>query len=242
MTPSRPQAPEATAAPTALSLTSCELPVVGQAPRERADAARNRERLLNAAAALVEEHGAQHVTMDAVAGAACVGKGTLFRRFGDRAGLMLALLDHAEQEYQRAFMSGPAPLGPDAPPQQRLEAFGLTTVRHLLRYIDLYLAAEDEPAKRCLVPARMLRVAHVSMLLRQSGTEGEVELAAQALVNFLDPILLHHLIAQRGIPVERIEQGWRELVQRTLGTPTGRCPDVGTASAAEAPNAANAAR
>jgi AcrR family transcriptional regulator len=194
-----------------------ELPVLGQAPRERADAARNRARLLDAAAGLVAEHGAEHVTMEAVAAAACVGKGTLFRRFGDRAGLMLALIDHAEQEYQQAFMSGPPPLGPGAPAPERLEAFGLATIRFTLRYLDLLLAAEPCASKRCLVPARALRVAHVSTLLRRAGCGGDPDLLAQTLVGSLDPTLLNHLHRQCGFPVERIENGWRDLVALTQG-------------------------
>ena len=53
--------------------------------KERADAARNRRRILTAARLLVERNGADAVTMDDVATAAGVGKGTLFRRFGDAA-------------------------------------------------------------------------------------------------------------------------------------------------------------
>jgi AcrR family transcriptional regulator len=62
--------------------------------RERSDAARNRALLLEAARALVAERGADAVTMDAVAVAvaAGVGEGTLFRRFGSRTGLMMVLL------------------------------------------------------------------------------------------------------------------------------------------------------
>lgn len=62
---------------------------------ERADAARNRARLLEGAARLVVERGAEHVTMQEVAEVAGVGKGTFFRRFGDRDGLLLALLGEA---------------------------------------------------------------------------------------------------------------------------------------------------
>lgn len=192
-----------------------ELPLLGQPPRERADAARNRARLLDAAAELVELHGAGNVTMEAVAAAAQVGKGTLFRRFGDRAGLMNALIDHAEQEYQQAFMTGPAPLGPAAPPLERLEAFGISTIRFHLRYLDVLLQAEPCASARCTVPPRMLRVAHVTMLLRLLPAGGDPELLAHALVSQLDAPLLHHLHRQLGMPAERIEAGWRDLVRRT---------------------------
>jgi AcrR family transcriptional regulator len=48
-----------------------------------------------AAARLVAEQVAEHVPMHEVAGAVEVGKGTLFRRFGDRDGLLLSLLGEA---------------------------------------------------------------------------------------------------------------------------------------------------
>ena len=54
------------------------------------------------------------VTMDDVACAAGVGKGTVFRRFGSRAGLMMTLLSDAEAQFQGRFMFGPPPLGPGA--------------------------------------------------------------------------------------------------------------------------------
>jgi len=66
----------------------------------RADAARNREKILAAAAELFERDGVEAVTMDAVARAAGVSKGTVFSRFGSRAGLAMALLDEAERELQ----------------------------------------------------------------------------------------------------------------------------------------------
>src|SRR5262245_47222458 len=73
-------------------------------PRERADAARNRARVLAAAAELFGRLGVDSVSMDAVAAEAGVGKGTLFRRFGDKAGLAAALLDERERELQDAII------------------------------------------------------------------------------------------------------------------------------------------
>ncbi|MEO5744513.1 MAG: helix-turn-helix domain-containing protein, partial [Terracoccus sp.] len=88
----------------------------------RADAVRNREVLLEAAQRLVAQRGADAVTMAQVAIEGGVGKGTVYRRFGSRQGLMAALLDHSEARWQAAVISGPAPLGPGAAPLDRLLA------------------------------------------------------------------------------------------------------------------------
>src|SRR5271157_5410571 len=90
------------------------LPLLEPVRQERADAVRNRTAILCAAERLFSRRGADGVTMDEVACAAGVGKGTLFRRFGDRCGLMRALLDERERSFQEDFIRGPAPLGPGA--------------------------------------------------------------------------------------------------------------------------------
>jgi AcrR family transcriptional regulator len=61
--------------------------------------------------------------MDQIATEAGVGKGTLFRRFGDKAGLGVALLADRERDIQQAVTNGPPPLGPGAPAADRLRAF-----------------------------------------------------------------------------------------------------------------------
>jgi len=180
----------------------------------RADAARNRTRLLEAAARLVAERGPEQLTMEAVATAASVGKGTVFRRFGDRNGLLMALLDHAEHHYQESFLSGPPPLGPGAPAVQRLEAFGPATLRHLAAHRALLLAAEPEACKRLAFPPRRVRTTHVTALLREAGVRGDIDLLAETLVSYLDVALLHHLTVQRGMSLERLEAGWCDLVAR----------------------------
>src|SRR5688572_8574547 len=97
-----------------------ELPLAGAPRAERADAARNRRRVLETAAGMFAERGVEAVAMDDIARAAGVGKGTLFRRFGDRRGLLRALLDEAERRLQDDVLGGPPPLGPGAPPAERL--------------------------------------------------------------------------------------------------------------------------
>src|SRR5213595_1433653 len=111
------------------------------APPERSDAARNRERLLQAARELVSECGVDAVTMDMLACKAGVGKGTVFRRFGSRAGLMMTLLSDAESDFQQRFIFGPPPLGPGAPPLERLIAFGEGRIQYVMEYGELARAA-----------------------------------------------------------------------------------------------------
>lgn len=187
-------------------------------PCLRADAARNRARLLEAAGRLVAEHGAAGVTMEAVAAAAAVGKGTVFRRFGDRTGLLTALLDHSERKFQAAFLSGPAPLGPGAPPSDRLRAFGRAMLRRSVEEMDLMLASEPSPDRRFTPAPRLVHHSHVALLLRQAVPEEDCELLAQTLMGYLDPAAVHHLTRRRGMPIERLERGWDDLVARLTCT------------------------
>ncbi|MER5755904.1 TetR/AcrR family transcriptional regulator [Streptomyces sp. NPDC002088] len=187
----------------------------------RADAVRNRARLLEAAARLVAKDGVAHVTMDAVARAASVGKGTVFRHFGDRSRLLMALLDHAEQAYQASFLTGPPPLGAGAPAIERLEAFGVATIRYLLAHRELTLAADPPPDRRFSAPPLNVRRAHILTLLRETGAGGDVELLAESLLAYLDMALLNHLVHQCGIPQERVEAGWRDLLKIVKGSCDG---------------------
>ncbi|TDB72387.1 TetR/AcrR family transcriptional regulator [Micromonospora sp. KC721] len=140
-------------------------------PRERADAARNRAAVLEAAAVLFRERGVEAVSMDAVAAAAGVGKGTLFRRFGDKAGLATALLDEQERDLQEAILFGPAPLGPGpsgtaVTSQERLRAFVEAYLDHLLGHLDLVRVSETAaPGARYRIGAYRFWRRHVALLL-----------------------------------------------------------------------------
>ena len=120
-----------------------ELPVLQSGERPvRADAARNRARILKAARRLFAARGVQSVSMDDIAAEANVGKGTLYRRFGDRASLAVALLEGEHVALQEDFVRGAPPLGPGAPPRERLDAFFAALSCHLERHYDLIAEAE----------------------------------------------------------------------------------------------------
>ncbi|MET8774630.1 helix-turn-helix domain-containing protein [Nocardia sp. NPDC050713] len=186
-------------------------------PTERADAARNRQLLLDAAQDLVREHGVDSLTMDELAKRAGVGKGTVFRRFGNRSGLMRALLDHSEQKYQGAFMFGPPPLGPGAPPVDRLVAFGRARILDIEVEGELYRAAEVSEAENRYTgrPYSLLKT-HVAMLLRQAGTPGEIPLLADGLLAALAaPLVMYQLNVLR-YDGKRIGDNWEAFVRRVV--------------------------
>ncbi|WP_055491418.1 TetR/AcrR family transcriptional regulator [Streptomyces sp. TP-A0356] len=202
-------------------VTDLALMPTGDTPQLRADAARNRTRLLEVAACLAAKRGIANVTMDDIACGAGVGKGTVFRRFGDRTGLLVALLSHHEEQLQAAFLSGPPPLGPGASAVERLRAFGAAVIRHEHAHRDLYLAAHAEPGRRRTSPAYQFRVAHVCMLLREARADSDIELSAHTMLGYLETVLIDHLLSRRGMTLERVEAGWCDLVDRYTSRCTG---------------------
>ncbi|WP_407681146.1 TetR/AcrR family transcriptional regulator [Pseudarthrobacter siccitolerans] len=183
---------------------------------ERSDAARNRERLLQAARELIGECGAEGLTMDRLAEQAGVGKGTVFRRFGSRAGLMLTLLSESEAAFQERFMFGPPPLGPGAPGLDRLIAFGEERIAYLIEFGELALAAENTRHGRSEPPAAALWHRHLEVLLREEGFEADPWLMARSLAATLAPDRLLNLLQVQGVSQERLAASWRDLVTRVV--------------------------
>jgi AcrR family transcriptional regulator len=192
-----------------------QLPLIEGDPAERADAARNRERILASAAELFRDLGPACVSMDEVADHAGVGKGTVFRRFGSRAALAQAVLSEREREFQEHFIRGAPPLGPGAAPRERLIAFGERFLEHLQRHAQVIAAAELGGARLISAPYAAHRQ-HVTLLLRERDPSCDAELLAEMLLAVLSAELFIHLREQRSLPLERLQAGWRELVARAL--------------------------
>jgi AcrR family transcriptional regulator len=192
-----------------------ELPLIEPDAVERADAARNRERILCAARRLFDERGAGCVSMDDVAAAAGVGKGTLFRRFGSRASLAAAVLSERERTFQDGIIRGQPPLGPGAPPRDRLIAFGEALLDTLEAHSEVLLAAETGPA-RFTHPAYAVHRLHVMLLLREADPGCDAELLSDMLLASLGAELFLYLRRVREMELVRLKAGWRELVDRAL--------------------------
>ncbi|ARZ66356.1 TetR/AcrR family transcriptional regulator [Streptomyces sp. HU2014] len=195
------------------------LPLAGKTAPERADAARNRRRILDAAARIVARHGVQGLTVDLVAGEAGIGVGTLYRRFGDRAGLVFALLDEHERGFQRDFMTGPPPLGPGAEPGARIRAFLHALADRGTAQFELILAAEaSAPGARYRSGPYAVHHTHLVTLLTQVTPPGtDVRFLADALLAPVSALLMDHQRQARGTTAQDVKAGLDDLLRWSLG-------------------------
>jgi AcrR family transcriptional regulator len=188
--------------------------------RERADARRNRERILCAAARLIEQHGIDGVSMDDVAAEAGVGKGTLYRRFGERSALLRALIEEPERQFQEALIRGEPPLGPGADPVDRLHAFGVGLLDLLETHSRYIRAAEGlGGVKRFSHPVYQGYRTHVGILLRQiRGDDPQTDYLVDCLLAPLgaEPFLYQR--EARGMSLEDMKHGWCVLADAVIRT------------------------
>jgi AcrR family transcriptional regulator len=192
------------------------LPLAGETPRERSDAARNRDAVLCAAREMVRDCGVEALTMDAVAAQAGVGKGTVFRRFESRAGLMAALVNALEVDWQEAVISGPPPLGPGAPALDRLLAMGRSRMELNLTHAELMEAAGWQ--KTHGHAAHSFIVMHVRHLLAEMGVDGDLYVIASVIIAPLSATILRQQIDLDGLDLDRIYAGWSDIVRRIVGS------------------------
>ena len=185
--------------------SSRDLPVLDVGVvRERADAARNRLLVLAAAERLFAERGVAGVTMDDVAAAAGVGKGTLYRRFTDKGGLAVALLDQRERELQQAILTGPPPLGPGAEPGERLAAFVDGYLTFLDRHLDLVQLSETStPGARLRTGAHAFWRQHCRYLLGLAAAP-DPDLRAGILLAALSAEQVRHWREDRQMPLDEL--------------------------------------
>ena len=190
---------------------------------ERSDAARNRRVILQTARTLFEERGVTSVTMEEVARASGVGKGTLYRRFPHKGFLCQALLDEPTRQLQEETLEILRERGTSA--LEKLDVFLDRLVAFTTENLDL-LYGGNEPLcgadrlERFSHPAYDWRRSTVLGLLRAAVREGEVdagldiEYLAQALLAPLDVDFYYFQHRVKGLPVERISSGLRALVPR----------------------------
>jgi AcrR family transcriptional regulator len=200
-----------------LPLARPTLPMARPAPPERADAARNRRRIIDAACRIVAARGSAALSLDEVAREAQLGVGTVYRRFGDRTALLYTLLNEQEQQFQAAFTAGPPPLGPGAPAAERIRAFLHALVDQVAAHTDLLLEAEaSAPAARYRSRPYGLNRLHLAMLLQQVRPRSDPRFLADALLAPLSATLIEHQRSESGATYDSIKAGVDDLLGWTI--------------------------
>jgi AcrR family transcriptional regulator len=200
--------------------TDRRLPLAtGRRPTLRADAARNRGRLLEAAATLFRERGVDQVSVDDVVAAAGVGKGTLYRIFGDKSGLGAALLDERERELQQGILSGPPPLGPGATAVDRVRAFVDAYVRYVADHVDLVRMSQTARQGARFDPgAHRFWRTHLAYLAGQAGAT-DPTIVADVLLAATTAEQIGFWLRQDHRPATELAQGLGDLATLLLSAP-----------------------
>ena len=208
--------------PSASIPAPVEGPLAGRpgAGRSRRDAARNTDLVLRAARALFGREGVSAVSMDRVAAEAGVGKGTVYRVAGSRAGLAALLLDDAERDLQEAILTGPPPLGRGAPPGARLAAFVAAYVRFLDGHAELLAETERTGGGRYATGAYAFWHTHVRGLLGEAGVAGP-ELAADLVLALLGAEVYEHLRTDRRAGPDDVAEAARAVVAAVVAGAAG---------------------
>ncbi|KOG90827.1 TetR/AcrR family transcriptional regulator [Streptomyces varsoviensis] len=184
--------------------------------KERADAARNREAVLAAADRLFAERGDCEVSMDDIAAAAGVGKGTLFRRFGDRVGLIQALVARRAEALRADIEAGSTPLAPGAPADERALALLAALLGFKLANRPLMLALENAGSgSPYLSETYGPWHAQLAGLLAEARGERDADFLAHALLAAVRSDLIEHLTATGTSPAD-IHSGLAALARAVL--------------------------
>ncbi|MFQ6330359.1 TetR/AcrR family transcriptional regulator [Nocardia sp. CWNU-33] len=202
---------------TGVSSSATPPEAIAPAPTERTDAARNRAKVLAAAAELFATRDPRTVTMDDIAKAAGVGRGTLYRRYPDKNSIAVALLDEHERALQEKLLRGAAPLGPGAPPDERLAAFYTAMVELLEAHAHLVLGAESGGA-RFRTGAYGFWYLHVRSLLVAGGVADPDALVDPLLAPLAAEVFQHQ--RERGSSAAHIAEALSRLAHFVIGSAT----------------------
>ena len=161
--------------------------------------------------------------MDAIAAAAGVGKGTLFRAFGSREGLLDALSDAKFAPVRRAMEGRRPPLGSEAPSRDRIIAFldaALTFKlhnRHLIRAREVASSGALRSERYRWMQDTLRKLIADAM---PGATAGDTGYAAHVLLAAIHIDLVEELLASGRTP-EQIRRSQAALARAVIADGPG---------------------
>ena len=143
----------------------------------------------------------------------------MFHRFGNRTGLMYALVEQRALALEQAVVAGPPPLGPGAPAADRLRAFLDAVVDLVTRNVGLIAAADHAAATQRHGahdehPVYVFWHGHLAGLIAEQHPDADAQLLAHLVLGSMhsEPVLA---MSRRGEST-RIAAGLRVLVAGLL--------------------------
>ena len=200
-----------------------EPPLGGGWHRQRQEAARNRDSIAQVAAALFRERGVDAVEVRDIARAAQVGVGTVYRRFGDKGSLIAAVIGERERELQDSLLRGRPPLGPGAPPRDRLVAFLCALNALTDAHLDLLAASEgSSPGARFRIGSYRAWRLHVAILVAELRPDVDADWFADMLLGPLGADLYRHQRRELDMSAGRIAENLVAAVDLLAQAPAAR--------------------
>lgn len=181
----------------------------------RADAVRNRRRLLDIAQRLLDEGTLEDFTMSDIAKSAGVGKGTLYRHFADKAELCHALLDEAMRDFQADTLKH---MRSGAPPEEILRWF----LREVAAYVNRHIVPLHEASSQARTGDMLRHPAHtwwrqtIRGLLEQLHPAGDIDYLSDVLYVMLDVRTIAFQRRIQGYPLEQLQDGLVMVLDRFL--------------------------
>ena len=196
---------------------------------ERRDAAQNRARILATAEKLFAERGVENVSMADIAKATCVGKGTLYRRFTNKAELCLALMDSQMRDFQDGMLSR----------MRQLTLQNVSQLEQLDQFLDALVHFTDTHAPLLMVVQSegllegsvmntqrphfwqymtVRGLLQTAVAARELPTTVDVDYMADALLAPLHASIFRFQRQGRGFSLERISAGLRSIVHAFQNT------------------------
>ncbi len=180
----------------------------------RADAVKNRRRLLDTARRLFAAHGVEAVSMSAIAAAAGVGKGTLYRHFENKTELCQALLDHDQRALQAETLRR---LRDEPDPLQNLHWFMQAVAAFVVRSGELLCSGAGGAVLPPLEhPAHYWWRQTIRSLLDRLQAPGDRDYTADLLYVMLDARTIAYQRRVQGYSLERIAAGLIAALDRLL--------------------------